>query len=430
MSTDTATSAPPAGPSQVSFLKMPFVVIACGCIIGAIAFGPRSSLGLFMQPMIKDFGWGREAFAFAFALQNLIWGAAQPVAGALADRYGTPVVLAGGAVLYALGFAAMTQAGTPVLLVLTIGVLMGFGLAGASFNLVVTALGKIMPFHLQAIALGAATAAGSFGQFLFAPASVALMGAFDWRVAAYVFAAAVLLIVVLSQVMQTPRSEPASARPAEGASVLPEPQSLISALREAFGHRSYVLLVLGFFTCGFQLAFVTAHLPSYLVDRGLPVATGGWVLATIGLFNIIGALIAGWLSNRMPNRFILSAIYMLRAISIAIFITVPLSPTSAIIYGMVTGLTWLSTVPPTTSLVNMMFGIRWLAMLYGFAFFSHQVGGFLGVWLGGIAFERTGSYDLVWYLAIMFGVLSALINLPIVERPVQRADFRPSAAVI
>ena len=223
---------------------------------------------------------------------------------------------------------------------------------------------------------------------------------------------------------------PASGKRDAGAADTPQTQSLVSALREAFGHRSYVLLVLGFFTCGFQLAFVTAHLPSYLVDRGLPVSTGGWVLAVIGLFNIFGALIAGWLSHRMPNRYILSGIYMIRAISIAIFISVPLSPTSAIIYGMVTGLTWLSTVPPTTSLVNVMFGIRWLAMLYGFAFFSHQVGGFLGVWLGGIAFERTGSYDLVWYLSIMFGVLSALINLPIVERPVQRANFQPSPAAI
>lgn len=429
MSTDTATAAPPKAP-RVPFLKMPLLIIASGCIIGAIAFGPRSSLGLFMQPMIGDFGWGREAFAFAFALQNLIWGVAQPVAGALADRYGTPVVLAGGAVLYALGLVAMTQAGTPLLLVLTIGILMGFGLAGASFNLVVTALGKIMPHHLQAAALGAATAAGSFGQFLFAPASVALMGAFNWQVAAYVFAAAVLLIVVIAQMLQTPRSMPASGKRDAGAADTPQTQSLVSALREAFGHRSYVLLVLGFFTCGFQLAFVTAHLPSYLVDRGLPITTGGWVLAVIGLFNIFGALIAGWLSHRMPNRYILSGIYMIRAISIAIFISVPLSPTSAIIYGMVTGLTWLSTVPPTTSLVNVMFGIRWLAMLYGFAFFSHQVGGFLGVWLGGIAFERTGSYDLVWYLSIMFGVLSALINLPIVERPVQRANFQPSPAAI
>lgn len=398
---------------------MPLLIIAAGCAIGAIAFGPRSSLGFFMQPMTFDFAWGRDVFAFGFAFQNLLWGIGQPVAGALADRYGTPIVLTGGALLYALGLVAMTYAETPPLLILSIGILLGLGLSGASFNLVVTALGKILPVNMQALALGAATAAGSFGQFLFAPASVALMADHGWRITLYVFAAAVLLIVPLSLMLKTPLSTSSTDAADDAASRAN--QSLMQALAEAFGHRSYVLLVLGFFTCGFQLAFITAHLPSYLVDRGLSVEIGGWVLATIGLFNILGAIIAGWLSQKMPNRFILSGIYFTRALSVLLFITLPLTPTSALVYGMVTGITWLSTVPPTTSLVHLMFGTRWLAMLYGFAFFSHQVGGFLGVWLGGLAFAYTGTYDLVWWLAILFGVLSALINLPIVERPVPAA---------
>jgi len=394
----------------------PLFVIACGCAIGAIAFGPRASSGFFVQPMSFSFAWGREMFALGFAVQNLVWGLGQPVAGALADRFGTPLVLAGGAVLYALGLVAMNFAASPFLLVITLGLMVGLGLSGASFNLVITALGKILPARLQAMALGAATAAGSFGQFLFAPMSVALIGVYGWQITLYVFAALVMLIVPLAFVLKTPRAEPGSVRAAAG-------QSLAQALREAFGHRSYVLLVLGFFTCGFQLAFITAHLPSYLVDRGLPVAIGGWVLATIGLFNIIGALIAGWLSSRMPSRYILSGIYFLRALSILTFIAVPLTPLSAILFGVVTGITWLSTVPPTTFLVHLMFGARWLAMLYGFAFFSHQVGGFLGVWLGGLAFAYAGSYDPVWYLAILFGLLSALINLPIREEPVRRAGL-------
>lgn len=403
---------------------MPLFIIACGCVIGAIGFGPRSSLGFFMQPMTLEFSWGRDVFAFAFALQNLLWGVAQPVAGALADRYGTPVVLIGGAVLYAAGLVTMTFASTPALLVIALGLVMGIGLSGASFNLVVTALGKIVPMHLQTLALGAATAAGSFGQFLFAPSSVVLIGAYGWHVALYIFAATVMLIVPLSLALRTPTNGPAGPGTVSGAAgdgmETGPGQSLTSALSEAFGHRSYVLLVLGFFTCGFQLAFVTAHLPSYLVDRGLSAEIGGWVLASIGLFNIFGAILAGWLSRKVPNRFILSGIYFTRAVAILLFITLPLTPTSALLYGVVTGLTWLSTVPPTSSLIYVMFGVRWLAMLYGFAFFSHQVGGFLGVWLGGLAFAYTGSYDAVWWLAILFGVLSALINLPIVEEPVRR----------
>jgi predicted MFS family arabinose efflux permease len=279
---------------------------------------------------------------------------------------------------------------------------------------VVAALGKLVPEHMRSFAFGAGTAAGSFGQFLFAPLGAALIASYGWALALFVFAAAVLLVIPFSLALATP---PSNTKAVPGADA---PQSLKHALSEAFAHRSYVLLVLGFFTCGFQLAFITAHLPAYLVDRGLSVQVGGWVIATIGLFNIVGSLAAGWAGNKMPKRYILSFLYFMRAASIAVFIAVPLSTTSAILFAASTGLTWLSTVPPTSGLVALMFGTRWLAMLFGFAFFSHQVGGFLGVLLGGIAFEMTGSYTPVWILSIAFGVASAIINLPIVEEPVKR----------
>jgi len=264
------------------------------------------------------------------------------------------------------------------------------------------------------VAFGAVTAAGSFGQFLFSPIAVYLMGTYGWQQTLVIFSCVLLLAIPLSMMLIAPR------KPSGAPSGAAAPQSLAHALSEAFGHRSYVLLVLGFFTCGFQLAFVTAHLPSYLADRGLSAEVGGWTLAIIGLFNIIGSLGAGWLATFLPKRYILSFIYFARALSIVAYIMVPATAATTLVFGAVTGLLWLSTVPPTSGLVAVMFGTRWLTMLFGFAFFSHQVGGFLGVWLGGIVFERTGSYDTVWWLSVLFGVLSAVINLPIVEKPVHR----------
>jgi predicted MFS family arabinose efflux permease len=272
----------------------------------------------------------------------------------------------------------------------------------------------LLPEGWRSLGFGVGTAAGSFGQFLYSPVGVALMDKFGWQNALLIFASLTMLIVPLAFTLMT---QPGGAAAATAAKPT---QSLRQALSEAFGHRSYVLLVLGFFTCGFQLAFVTVHLPSYLIDRGLSAEVGGWTLATIGLFNIVGSLSSGLLGNRMPKRYLLSLIYFGRALSIVAFILLPASPTTTLIFGAVTGLLWLSTVPPTSALVAVMFGTRWLAMLFGFAFFSHQVGGFLGVWLGGVAFEHTGSYDAVWWLSVLFGVLSALINLPIVEKPVAR----------
>lgn len=381
-------------------------------MIALLAFGPRSSLGQFLTPLSFTHGWGREAFSFAIAVQNLLWGAAQPFAGGVADRFGPVRVLSLGAVLYALGLIGMAYASSIAMLDASAGVLIGFGLAGCSFPMVIGALGKLVPENWRAFAFGAGTATGSFGQFLYSPLAHALIENFSWQTALIVFAGTLMLVLPLSLALATPR------RASTGPSIVD--QSSRQALSEAFGHRSYVLLVLGFFTCGFQLAFVTVHLPSYLLDRGLSADVGAWTIAFIGLFNIVGSLGSGWLASRMPKRYLLSIIYFARGLSIVGLMLLPATTTTILIFAAVTGLLWLSTVPPTSGLVALMFGTRWLTMLFGFAFFSHQVGGFLGVWIGGLAYEATGSYNLVWWLSVFFCVASAVINLPIVEKPVAR----------
>jgi MFS family permease len=397
--------------------RTPAVIVVCGCLIAMIGFGPRSALGLFLTPLSNAHGWGREVFALSVAMQTLLYGAAQPFSGALADRFGMVRVLIAGALLYAAGLYMMANATTPGVLYLSSGILVGFGLSGCSFNLIISSFGKLLPESWRSTAFGAGTAAGSFGQFLFSPLGVGLIDAFGWKTALEVFAVLMLLIIPLAFAISTPRAnEPTggtAARPAQT-------QTFRQALAEALGHRSYVLLVTGFFTCGFQLGFVTIHLPAYLIDRGLSAEIGGWTLGLIGLFNIIGAMGSGWLGGRMPKRYLLSFIYFARSLAVVALITLPASPTVTLIYGAVMGLLWLSTVPPTSGLVALMFGTRWMAMLFGLAFFSHQVGGFLGVYLGGYLYDRTGTYDIVWWLGVVFGVISALINLPIVEKPVPR----------
>jgi MFS family permease len=410
-----------AGETRAFGWRTPLVIVICGCVISLIGFGPRSALGFFLTPLSQAHHWGRDVFAFALAVQNLLWGIGQPFAGAVADRFGAIRVLMVGALLYAAGMLAMAHATTPIVLDMSAGLLIGFGLSGCSFNLVLGAFGKLLPESWRSLAFGAGTAAGSLGQFMYAPIGVALMDVYGWQAALAVFAGLTVLIVPLALALSAPRST-APAR----AAALPS-QSFRQAIAEAFGHRSYVLLVLGFFTCGFQLAFVTVHLPSYLLDRGLSAEVGGWTLATIGLFNIVGSLASGYLGTRVPKRYILSLIYFTRALAIVVFISLPPSTMATLIFGAVTGLLWLSTVPPTSSLVALMFGTRWLAMLFGFAFFSHQVGGFLGAWLGGLVFDAYGSYAPVWWLSVFFGVMSAIINLPIVEEPVDRLS--PAAAV-
>jgi MFS family permease len=419
--------------------RTPAVVLISGCLISMIGFGPRATLGFFLTPMSHDQGWGREVFALSVAIQTLLYGAAQPFSGAIADRFGTVRVIIAGTLLYAAGIFMMAHASTPETLFLSSGVLIGFGLSGCSFNLVISSFGKLLPESWRSLAFGAGTASGSFGQFLFSPLAVGLIDTLGWRTTLEIFAGLLLLIVPLAFAIATPRSDApqtslrslgkddsqTSVRglrqpESETAPSMEQIQTYKQALAEALGHRSYILLVLGFFTCGFQLGFVTLHLPSYLIDRGLSAQVGGWTLGVIGLFNIVGAMLSGWLGGRMPKRYILAVIYFARALAVVFLVTMPASPAVALIYGAVTGLLWLSSVPPTAGLVAVMFGTRWMAMLFGIAFFSHQVGGFLGVYLGGLLYERTGSYDIVWWLGVLFGVLSAVINLPIVEKPVAR----------
>jgi MFS family permease len=407
--------------------RTPAVILICGCLISLVGFGPRATLGFFLTPMSTANGWGREVFALSVAIQTLLYGAAQPFSGAIADRFGTVRVIIAGTLLYAAGIFMMAHASTPETLFLSSGVLIGFGLSGCSFNLVISSFGKLLPESWRSLAFGAGTAAGSFGQFLFSPLAVGLIDTVGWRTTLEVFAGLLLLIVPLAFAIATPRSDAAPASPrglrrpdSETAPSAEQIQTYKQALAEALGHRSYILLVLGFFTCGFQLGFVTLHLPAYLIDRGLSAQVGGWTLGVIGLFNIVGAMLSGWLGGRMPKRYILAVIYFARALAVVFLVAMPASPAVALIYGAVTGLLWLSSVPPTAGLVAVMFGTRWMAMLFGIAFFSHQVGGFLGVYLGGLLYERTGSYDIVWWLGVLFGVVSAVINLPIVEKPVAR----------
>jgi MFS family permease len=412
-----------ASTARLSTWRTPFVIVGFGCLISLIAFGPRSTFGFFLTPMSSAHHWGRDAFAFALAIQNLLWGAGQPVAGILADRFGAPRVLSVGAVLYAVGLVLMAHATNEPTLDLSAGVLLGFGLSGSSFMVILAAFGKLLPPQHRSLAFGAGTAAGSFGQFLYSPIAVLLMDQFGWQQTLTIFAVSMMAVLPLSLALATPKTQ--ATKPSQG-KTLAAPQSLRQALGEALGHRSYMLLVLGFFTCGFQLQFITVHLPAYLIDRGLSAAIGGWTVASIGLFNIIGSLTSGWLGDRMPKRYLLSIIYFVRAAAILAFIWFPVTPFSCIAFGATMGLMWLSTVPPTNGIIALLFGTQWLATLSGLAFFSHQVGGFLGVWLGGIVFDRTGSYDAVWWLAIVFGVLSALINLPIVEKPVPRLAAMPA----
>ncbi|MBV9262569.1 MAG: MFS transporter [Pseudolabrys sp.] len=409
----TQSAAAPAKSTQLGW-RTPLVILICGCLIGSLGFGPRAALGLFLTPMSHAYGWGRDVFGLALAIQVLVWGTVTPFAGAIADRFGSFVVLAVGSVLYCAGLVLMAYSSTPGMLDVSAGVLTGLGIGATSFTLVIASFSKLMPPEWRALSFGLGTAAGSFGQFLFSPLAVGFIAWFGWQHALVVLGVIALFIMPFAAAVRTPPMDTVA-----GPGVV-QKQSLLQALAEAFGHRSYVLLVIGFFTCGFQLLFITVHLPAYLVDRGLSVDAGAWTIGAIGLFNIVGSITAGWLMERMPKRYLLSVLYTLRSLAVLVFILMPVTTTSAIAFGGFMGLLWLSTVPPTSALVALMFGTRWMATLFGFAFFSHQVGGFLGVWLGGFLFERTGSYDLIWWLSIALGIASAIINLPIIEKPVVR----------
>ncbi|MEJ0012266.1 MAG: MFS transporter [Bauldia sp.] len=396
------------------------LILGAGSLIAVLSFGPRSTMGFFLTPMTSEYGWSRETFAFAIALQNLVWGIGQPFVGMVADKFGTARVLSVGALFYALGLALMSVTTDPLALQFTAGVLIGLGIAGSAFLLVLAAFARLLPQETRTLGYGIGTAAGSVGQFIFAPLGQGFISAYGWHTALLLMALTVLAIPFLSYVV---RGKPASSAPAGQ-----REQSMIEALREAFGHNSYRLLVAGFFVCGFQIAFITVHLPPYLSDIGIPAIYGAYAIGLIGLFNIFGAFTSGFLTGRVAQkRMILVWLYLARAAVIAAFILLPPSIPSVLIFSALMGFMWLSTIPPTQQLVVAMFGTRYLATLFGFVFFSHQVGSFFGVWLGGVLYDRTGSYDVVWWISVALGVFAAAVNFPISEKAVGRGGDTAAA---
>jgi MFS family permease len=386
--------------------RTPSLVVAAGCLIAIVTFGVRTSFGLFTEPLSELRGWDREAFALAIAVQNLVWGLGQPVAGAIADRYGAGRVLAVGGAVYAFGVALMAVSETPGTLALTGGVLVGLGLSGGSFTIVIAAFARLVEPARRSWAMGLATAAGSMGQFLFAPLGQGFISAYGPAAALLLLSAFVALVPLLA-VSLTGRGDPDP----DEASV-----STRAALRAAVGHPSYVLLTCGFFVCGFHIAFISTHLPAYLTDLGFSHALAAWSLSLIGLFNVIGAYTAGILGGHYPRRLLLSGIYLGRGIAFALFVLMPASTGSVLLFAAVIGLLWLSTVPLTSGLVALMFGTRHVGMLFGVVFLSHQIGAFAGALLGGAIYERAGSYDVMWMLCVLLSVAAALVHLPIHER--------------
>lgn len=385
-------------------------------LILALSLGTRHGFGLFLPPMSAEFGWGREVFAFAIALQNLIWGLAQPVTGALADRFGARKAIIIGGVLYMLGLVFMGMADSPLSLSLSAGLLIGIGLSGTSFSVILGVVGRAVPVEKRSMAMGIAAAAGSFGQFAMLPGTLGLIGWLGWSAALLALGLLVALILPLAAMInETP--PPVSNGPE---------QTLLEALREAASHSGFWLLALGFFVCGFQVVFVAVHLPAYLVDHHLPALTGTTVLALVGLFNIFGTYIAGWLGGRMSKPRLLSALYLLRGVVITLFLVAPLTQWSAYLFGIAMGLLWLSTVPLTNGTVATLFGVRNLSMLGGIVFLFHQLGSFLGGWLGGYLYDTTGSYDLVWQISIGLSLMAAVLNWPVREVPVARLQGAPA----
>jgi MFS family permease len=390
--------------------RTPAVVLACGGLLISLGMGIRHGFGLFLQPMTMDLGWGRESFAFALAIQNLLWGITQPITGAIADRYGAGRVLVAGALLYIAGLVLMALSKTPLAFGLSAGVLIGLGLSGVTFSIVFGVVGRAFPPEKRAMALGIVAAAGSFGQFAMLPVEQTLITHVGWFQALLVIAAIAVLIIPLSAGLVEQRHAAGTAR-----------QSPAEALREALGNRSFLLLTTGFFVCGFQVVFIGVHLPAFLMDRGLPAEVGMMALALIGFFNIVGTYVAGLLGSRLPKKHLLSALYLGRSAVIVVFLVLPITPLSVYLFAAAIGFLWLATVPLTNGIVAQIFGVQYLSMLGGFVFFSHQIGSFLGVWMGGFMYDRTGSYNLVWLIAIALGIVAALVNFPIEERQVQRA---------
>ncbi|MGE7991429.1 MFS transporter [Pseudomonas sp. NPDC089554] len=384
-------------------------VLLGAALILALSLGVRHGFGLFLAPMSAEFGWGREVFAFAIALQNLIWGLAQPFAGALADRLGAAKVVIVGGILYTAGLILMGMADSAWSLSLSAGLLIGIGLSGTSFSVILGVVGRAVPAEKRSMAMGIASAAGSFGQFAMLPGTLGLIQWLGWSAALLVLGLMVALIVPFVGLL---RDRPLPSKGNE--------QTLGQALREACSHSGFWLLALGFFVCGFQVVFIGVHLPAYLVDQHLPATIGTTVLALVGLFNIVGTYTAGWLGGRMSKPRLLTALYLLRAVVIVLFLWAPVTEFSAYLFGIAMGLLWLSTVPLTNGTVATLFGVRNLSMLGGIVFLFHQLGAFLGGWLGGVVYDSTGSYELVWQISILLSLLAAALNWPVRERPVAR----------
>jgi MFS family permease len=386
------------------------VIVFCGCLIGIVSFGARAGFGLFLTPISTEFQWGREVFALSIAIQNLIWGAGQPFAGMLADKYGSGRVIVVGAFIYAGGVALMAYSSEPWQMHLTAGVLVGLGTAFASFMIVMATMARKVSAKWRTLVMGIATASGSIGQFTMVPLGQAFLKAYGWHTALLLLAACVLLIIPLSATI-TGKGAPAPGM---------RDQTVREAFSEAFGHRSYNLLVAGFFVCGFHVAFILVHMPAYIVDKGLPPETGATALALVGFFNIIGSLTAGYVGGKFSKKYSLAAIYLARSAAIMLFVLLPTSELTVYLFAGSMGLLWLSTVPLTSGLVAQFFGLRYMAMLFGVVFFSHQVGSFIGVWLGGKLYDSYGTYDVVWWLSVALGVAAALVHLPIREAPAPR----------
>ena len=396
-------------------------VLICGAAIVTLSMGIRHGFGLWLQPITQEQGWTRETFAFAIALQNLAWGVFGVFAGMLADKFGGYRVIMVGAVLYALGLLGMALSTTTLMFALTAGILIGAAQAGTTYAVVYGIIGRQIPAERRSWAMGVAAAAGSFGQFLMVPVEGFLIAEFGWKEALMILGAMALVMAPLALWLREPGFAPGQTQPKRD-------QSIVQALREAFGYRSFQLLMAGYFVCGFQVVFIAVHMPSYLKDMGQSPQVASYALALIGLFNVFGTYAAGVLGQKLAKRKILAFIYIMRSLAITLFLLAPLSPWSVYIFASVMGLLWLSTVPPTNAIVAQVFGVAHLSMLGGFVFFSHQIGSFMGVWLGGLLYDTTGSYNTVWYISIALGVFAALVNLPVRENPIDRGPQRMAAA--
>ncbi len=398
---------------------MPWLIIVAGSLIAMMTFGPRSAMGFFQLPMLADTGWDRSTFGLAMAIQNLCWGVSQPFFGALADKYGTGRVLAASGVLYAAGLILMANASAPIWLHIGGGVLIGMAIGAGSFSVILSAFARNVTPEQRSMAFGIGTAAGSAGMFLFAPLSQGLISTFGWSDSLVYMSIMMLAVPLLALPL---RGNATSGTQSQSQFK----QSVGEALKEALGHKSYLLLTTGFFVCGFQVAFITAHFPAYLGDIGIEARYAVIAMALIGFFNIIGSLAAGVIGQRYSKPYFLALIYIGRSITVTAFLLLPQTPASVVIFSAVMGLLWLSTVPPTNALVAIMFGTRHLGLLGGIVFLSHQVGSFLGVWMGGYIYDRFGSYDSVWWLGVLLGLFAAVVHWPIRERAVDRGV--PAAA--